>query len=562
MTEAILGQQLEHQKTLYFGRLGIQTKEAFRMHRAQGMWDRNVEGNRNWGNVSEHCLAEVARVSVLADVLGFSKETKRKLMVAAALHDFNKKEEMTIARSAHSQGRSVWEAFEEASQKKTNAMQQAGFDNDVIRLANAPPYGSILETEELLKKETLTEEDVAFLVVHYVDDISRGAAWVSPSEEIDGKKINELDRRLGGGIGTNPIYLKLNEEGRAHFNGETVWEAALRVGHSMEEKLAGLVSNKIGYPLDPKDLPEFIDKRVRENIRAMIRKKDFNKEMAGMHVEALSVGKHKNSPELNEDGFVATSDTFAVIDGSAPRTSVKFVGRSSAQFATEVLKDVFTTTPPSLNGPELVAVITDKLNGAVKEIGAEEIVRQTPEARPAALFTAVRINGDKLIITAIGDVHCRINGQMVHEDRILTEDIMIGKRVAAMKHAKSQNPDISEEELRRVGRAAIEEDLQTQVRKYFNNPDDPLGLGIIDGDDVPEKFIKTYEFNVADVHTLEIFSDGYYVLPEAVEIESWEKAFLSAEREDPLRWEKYPAVKASTPDQYSDDRTILIARVK
>ncbi len=562
MAELAPEQRFEHQKTWYFGRLGIQTKEALRLHQARGMWDRNEKGERDWGNVSEHCLAEVARVFVVADVLGFSEETKRKLMVAAALHDFNKKDEMTIARKAYAEGQSVWEAFEEASIEKTRMMQEAGFSPDVIRLANAAPYGSIPETEEVLQKDTLTEEDVAFLLLHYVDDISRGANWVAPVEEDDGKRVNELDRRLGRGVGTNPVYMQLNEEGKTYFNGATTWEAALRVGQSIEERLTGLISQNIGQPLDPKDLPEFIDKRVRQNIEATIRRKDYNKEVAGMYVEALSVGKHKNSPELNEDGFVITEDTFAVIDGSTPRIPILFDGKSGGRFAAEVVKDVLETTESHINGEKLVELITTKLRERMDAIGVSDSISQSPDGRPAALFTVARMHGDRLIITALGDVHCRVNGQIVHEDHLLTEDIMIEKRIAAMRDAKAQNEDISDEELRSVGRAAIEDDLQTQVRRYFNNPDNPLGLGIIDGDKVPEKFIKIYMFNKADVHTLEIFSDGYYLLPEVANIEVWEKAFLTAEKEDPLRWEKYPAVKASTPEQFSDDRTILIAKAK
>lgn len=286
------------------------------------------------------------------------------------------------------------------------------------------------------------------------------------------------------------------------------------------------------------------------------------KKLGGMYVEALSIGKYRKHSERNEDGFVATQDTFAVIDGSAPKLPIEFNGKSSAQFATDVLKEVFKTSGPDLNGPALVAVMTDRLNEALDEIGATAMISQTPEARPAALFTVARIHKGKLIVTAVGDVHCRINGQVVHDDRILSEDLMIEKRVAAMKDALSKQPNLSEEELRDIGRAAIEDDLKNQVKNYFNVSDDKLGLGIINGTEVPEKFVKTYEFNAVDVHTLEIFSDGYCEIPQEAEITSWEETFMTSEKDDPLRWEKYPAVKCSSPDQFSDDRTILIAKAK
>lgn len=284
------------------------------------------------------------------------------------------------------------------------------------------------------------------------------------------------------------------------------------------------------------------------------------KYLDGFIVEILSIGKQKNHPELNEDGFVATAHTFAVIDGSAPRTTIKFSGKSSAQFATDVLKDVFTTTPPTLNGIKLVAKITAELNEKIDTMGLRDIVIQTPEAKPAALFVCARIVNGKLIITALGDIACRVNGKIIHNDHILSENLMVEKRVKTMEDEIGRNKNISDDKLCVLGKAAIVEDLKTQVKEYFNNPDDPLGIGIIDGNNVPDKFIKTYEFNTADVKTLEIFSDGYYAIPKEPTIEAFEKAFLEAEKEDPLRFKKYPAVKASTPEQFSDDRTILIAK--
>src|SRR3989344_3739826 len=125
---------------------------------------------------------------------------------------------------------------------------------------------------------------------------------------------------------------------------------------------------------------------------------------SGWQVEALSVGKSRNDPNLNEDGWVATENTFAVIDGSAPRTDIKYERKSSARFATDVVKNVLLHTNPTLNGKELVSAITNALNQEIDKAGIRGIIQKTPEASPAALFIAARIVGDELIITALGDV--------------------------------------------------------------------------------------------------------------------------------------------------------------
>lgn len=284
----------------------------------------------------------------------------------------------------------------------------------------------------------------------------------------------------------------------------------------------------------------------------------IKKEFPGLKVKVLSIGKHKNDPSLNEDGYVITKNTFAVIDGSAPRVDLKFEGKSSAKFATDVVKNVLSTTPPSVNGKELIAVITKELNKEIDRANIGDIITKNREACPAALFTSARIVEDKIIITALGDVFCRLNGKIIHSYRFTTEELMIEKRIQAMKKAKEKDPSISDENLLAVGKEVIEEDLKEQVRKYFNNPNSELGLGLINGESVPDKFIKTYTLDLKDVKTLELFSDGYFISPAIPEIESWEKAFFKGEKEDPLRWGKYPAVKGATKDMFSDDRTIVI----
>ncbi|MBI4778927.1 hypothetical protein HY797_00550 [Candidatus Falkowbacteria bacterium] len=77
----------ERQKTKYFYRLAIKTREMLKFHKVVGLWQRKG-GERDWGNVSEHCLVEVARADIFAEKLKLAGEVKRDLVMAAALHDF------------------------------------------------------------------------------------------------------------------------------------------------------------------------------------------------------------------------------------------------------------------------------------------------------------------------------------------------------------------------------------------------------------------------------------------------------------------------------------------
>lgn len=289
-------------------------------------------------------------------------------------------------------------------------------------------------------------------------------------------------------------------------------------------------------------------------------KKDINRKTTKRFiVNILSKGKNTNDPSLNEDRWVVTDNTLAVIDGATSRLPINFGNKTGGQFVANVIKESLEKTEPTLNGLQLVEYLTRQLNIKFDEAGVREIIGKNPEARPAALFTSGRIYNSQLIITTVGDIGCRINGEKLLLDHFKIDEVVIAKRVNVMKQAKKQNPTISDEELLEVGKKAIEEDLKEQTKTYYNNPNSDFGHGIIDGKDVPEKFIKTFSFSLDSIKTLEMFSDGYFKIGESPSITSWEKAFEKVENEDPLKWIKYAAVKGSTSEQFTDDRTILIA---
>lgn len=247
----------------YFFKLGLEVREALKLHKTSGLWDGRGR-ERAWGNISEHCLVEVARVSIFADILGLSQEIKRDLMTAAALHDFFKKGERGILES----GGLTSESFEKSAEEINLRMHKARFGDSVIRMVNAIGHGrprSILEAEQLLGKP-LSEQKIASLVIHYVDAYTVGSDWTQPSEiSSDGKRINDMDRRYQE-MEQNPRLIQLNEEGEKYFPGEKLLSAQLRVGHLVEAKLADLVSQKLNTPVDPLELPNFIDKELQARI--------------------------------------------------------------------------------------------------------------------------------------------------------------------------------------------------------------------------------------------------------------------------------------------------------
>jgi len=254
----------ERKRTNFFSKIALHTKDALKMHKRAGLWEKK-EGRRDWGNVSEHCLVVVARAMVLAEKLNLSEDIKKDIAMAAALHDFFKKGQKEVVTA----GGLTWDSFEAASKESARQVQEAGFDERIVRLVNSTgAEDSIQDVENVLKQKKLSEEDAASLILHYVDDYTIGSDWANPVESLsDGRQINDLDRRVDKNI-SNQRYAILNEEGKKHFHGQTLYDAQRRVGHLNEERLVDLINEKGGQLINPKDLPYLIDQEIKAKIEA------------------------------------------------------------------------------------------------------------------------------------------------------------------------------------------------------------------------------------------------------------------------------------------------------
>src|SRR5574341_90381 len=248
-------------KRRYFVRLGLAVREALRLHKRADLWERR-EGRREWRNVSEHCLVEQARAAVLAEWLRLPADTKRRLALAAAAHDFFKRREQETVS-----GR-TWADLQGAIDAAARWMRDAGFEEKTIRLVNSVGHSSLAATEARLRQPRLSDEDVASLILHYVDDYTIDSAWAAPAEARGGGgRANDLDRRVERNE-ANPRYAALDAEGRIHFEGETTFEAQRRIGHAVEERLAALLVKAGRSPFDPVDLPMLVDDEIRALIAA------------------------------------------------------------------------------------------------------------------------------------------------------------------------------------------------------------------------------------------------------------------------------------------------------
>ena len=251
----------EKQKTKYFSQLAIKVKEMLKFHKVAGLWERKGE-KRDWGNVSEHCLVEVARADVFAEKLKLTDAVERDLVLAAALHDFFKKAEKEMAVA----GKLNWELYERSGQAQTQSLVDAGVKPEIIKLVNSVAHSALADMEKLLRKDQLNDEEIAALIMHYIDDYTVNAEWAELADQT-GK--NDLDRRLDKAE-SNPRYEQINKDGIGRFReNETAYQAQRRIGHDVEARLAELIIEKSGEIINPRDLPTVIDQEIKNKIESM-----------------------------------------------------------------------------------------------------------------------------------------------------------------------------------------------------------------------------------------------------------------------------------------------------
>lgn len=252
-------------------------------------------------------------------------------------------------------------------------------------------------------------------------------------------------------------------------------------------------------------------------------------------VQTFSKGKIDNR---NEDYFDYNEKCFAIADGATDKSGRKYDNKTGGELVSRiVVKECLST---DLNGSELVNHLNNKIKELYSELKILDKIKD-PKYRFTSGFICVRLVKDKIIITYLGDLGFRINGAKIYQE---TKQIDIDNSEERSKYIRETN-DV------KGSRNHIMPLLLKQF-EYQKNSQDPLGYGVIDGTKTPSKFVKTFEYNVDKVKTIELFSDGYFDAPQEISIEAWEKVFEKVEKDDPDKWKKYKSTKSK------DDRTIAI----
>lgn len=335
-------------------------------------------------------------------------------------------------------------------------------------------------------------------------------------------------------------------------------------------------------------------------------------------LEAFTLGKKIGHTEANEDSLVIMPNLgYAVIDGVTDRNGTRYGGMLSGQFASRAVKravEEFVLAQGQPDRPDLqfqggehfVDYLGKAIYAGYVADNAVAAVEVDWKLRGGCTVMATLIIGDRLEVVAVGDSGLRINGTDLLQvlkplddvtailrreawqffaargatleecDRLSaaltwqgTENQTAGAPTAdpetiaaiegaALSACRLHLPSVPEHELLLLLQHGI-----AHGQGHFQNVTDPvLGYGGIDGFPVPARYVETRSYALADVETIELFSDGYFKLGAQFGIASWEVAFAEVEAEDVHKIGRYMSTKGTTASQLTDDRSYLGVRLK
>ncbi|MBU2888087.1 protein phosphatase 2C domain-containing protein [Celeribacter halophilus] len=314
-----------------------------------------------------------------------------------------------------------------------------------------------------------------------------------------------------------------------------------------------------------------------------------------MQTELFSRSKQRFSDAPGDDiALVVPGLVHAVLDGATDPTGKKYNGESSgrlaARSAAQALVSLLLEKGPRVD----MAQVGDALSQAVAKAAQQVGATHPPSTTLAAAITCP--DGFRLVL--IGDSGIRLNGSELFQNDKLIDDVSASARIAVRTRLAGRISDFDKLEIigRRISYAGLDaavddgilttveadavqgeviarfapllgtycDDLEGFLRggirvqpRFANDALHPLGFASINATP-PQGFGITDQFvDCADCQSLEIFSDGYYGLPEGNRVANWETRFDEIEEEDPHKIHAFPEVKGSSSTEFSDDRTVL-----
>lgn len=328
-----------------------------------------------------------------------------------------------------------------------------------------------------------------------------------------------------------------------------------------------------------------------------------------LYFEALTCAKNAAAPETNEDQIVVVPNAvYAVIDGATDISGKRYDdrlgtnatgGRLAARAVAQALYGLPLTSPALPSVSQILTAANAAVADVYDRLGVSDAAAASGDNRFRAAMAAVFVDGEAARLFCLGDCSIRINGGEVVKHSFPGDTVFAVARANAWRilAARGVAPEIARPAVRQLivaglsapapapltdaDRSAIRDAVHADARVRAEGIDSALieralsgGLqgvrtdpsafnaSVVDGVSHLDEVALCRDMALADIGTLELFSDGYPMMGDAPNIAAWEAALALVDATDPERVGEFASTKGRVGAFFGDDRSILIVKTQ
>ena len=316
-----------------------------------------------------------------------------------------------------------------------------------------------------------------------------------------------------------------------------------------------------------------------------------------MDLSCFSRSKYRFENAPGEDVLLLQPGLAGVFDGATDPTHTQLDGMTSGRFAA-------LTCAAAVSRLWALGELSagETLLHRVNQVLEEALARKTAEGqfppgtkRPSTTMALAWEQGDTLQFFLIGDSGVRLNGQeeiilrkqvdalstytrvacyrLLEDkggqgdaleamartiiyyglDQAVAQGILeMAERAALLERTLAAFPAAGQE-----GERFLRQGIVSQQR-FANQGQHPFGYATLNGTPLAGEGMLCFSRSRAEIQSVEFFTDGYFRCPAEVSVVAWEQEFERVEREDYHKIGACPAIKGSTAQEFSDDRTVIV----
>lgn len=266
-------------------------------------------------------------------------------------------------------------------------------------------------------------------------------------------------------------------------------------------------------------------------------------------IEQSSIGKTDDAH--NEDGWVATPNYVAVIDGSTSKGTLDYGEKKSGRIAMEIIREAICHLRPNCTIRDAANELSAKIDAYYLSHDIVKEVQDHPENRLTASVVIYNVNRKE--VWQIGDCPCMID-HALYENPKYWEQPIAQARALFLEKELAEGKTLRDLQQQDTGREYVLPLLRYSFI-YQNNEDHPAyGYGVIDGFPIPNRYLRKHQ--AAGARQIILSSDGYlHLFPTLSQSERYNSEMLT---KDPLCIGQHKMTKGVMTDNLSfDDRTYI-----